>query len=187
MHTLKQFLKNSTIASLLKGQSSEHSIPQARVNTRSSISFTSLLQQLTSAHPYWQTIVDPFDGMLPTPCGWLLFSSAFVQCLTLANQLNQIFQAGTNTNSPFVCIWGNIYGICDFKKTTAIAIQIKCHPSHKIAIQTPLLFLISPSAIDNQDPRYIFQDKWCSSLLTRSLLQMQIMPVRFETNSTSKP
>ena len=95
--------------------------------------------------------------MLPTPCGWLLFSSAFVQRLTLANQLNQIFQAETNIDTPFQCIWGNIYGIGDFKKTTAPAIQIKCHPSHKIAIQTLLLSLISPSAIDNQDPRYIFQ------------------------------
>ena len=53
--------------------------------------------------------------------------------------------------------WGNIYGIGDFKKTTAPAIPIKCYPSHKIAIQTLLLSLISPSAVDNQDPRYIFQ------------------------------
>jgi hypothetical protein len=78
MHTLKHCLKNSTIASLLKGQLSEHQILQARVNTRASISFTYLLHQLTSAHPHWQTIVDLFDCMLPTPCGWLLFSSAFV-------------------------------------------------------------------------------------------------------------
>ena len=95
--------------------------------------------------------------MLPTPCGWILFSSAFVQRHTLANQLNQIFQAETNIDTPFQCIWGNIYGIGDFKKTTAPAIQIKCHPSHKIAIQTLLLSLVSPLAIDNQDPRYIFQ------------------------------
>ena len=157
MHTLKHYLKNSTIASLLKGQPSEHPVLWAGVYTRSSISFTSLLHQLTSAHPHWQTKVDPFDGMLPTPCEWLLFSSAFAQCLTLANQLNQIFQAKTNIDTLFLCIWCNIYGIGDFEKTTAPAILIKWHPSQKIAIQTLLLSLISPSAIDNQDPRYIFQ------------------------------
>jgi hypothetical protein len=137
MHTLKHYLMNSSIASLLKGQPSEHPILRARVNTRASISFTSLCHQLTSAYPHWKTIFDPFDGMLPMPCGWLLFSSAFVQHLTLANQLNQIFQAETSIDTTF----------------QAPAILIKCHPSHKIAIQTLLLSLISPSAIDSQDPR----------------------------------
>ena len=61
------------------------------------------------------------------------------------DQLNQIFQAETNIDTPFQCIWGNIYGIGDFKKTTAPAIQIKCHPSHKIAIQTLLLPQLSLS------------------------------------------
>ena len=88
----------------------------------------------------------------------LLFSSAFVQRFTLANQLNHIFKAETKIDTPFLCIWANaIYGIGDFKKTTAPAIQIKCHPSHKNAIQALLLTLISPSAIDTQDSRYIFQ------------------------------
>ena len=34
---------------------------------------------------------------------------------------------------------------------------MKCHPTHKQAIQTLFLKLISPIAIDNKDPRYIFQ------------------------------
>ena len=157
VYTLKHYLKNSTIASLLKGNPSDQSTLRARVNTRISIPITSLLQQISSAHPHYKTIVDPFDGMLPIPCGWLLFPSAFVQRLTLANQLNHIFKAETEIDTPFLCIWANIYGIGDFKKTTAPAIQIKCHPSHKTAIQALLLTLISPSAIDTQDPRYIFQ------------------------------
>ena len=95
--------------------------------------------------------------MLPIPCGWLLFSSAFVQRLTLANQLNRMFKAETKIDTLFLCIWANIFGIGDFKKTTAPAIQIKCHPSYKTAIQALLLTLISPSAMDTQDSRYIFQ------------------------------
>ena len=157
VYTLKHYLKNSTIASLLKGNPSDQSNLQARVNTRISISITSLLQQISSAHPHYKTIVDPFDGMLPIPCGWLLFSSAFVQRFTLANQLNHIFKAETKIDTPILYIWANICGIGDFKKTTALAIQIKCHPSHKTEIQALLITLISPSAIDTQDPRYIFQ------------------------------
>ena len=108
-------------------------------------------------HPQYKTIVDPFDEMLPIPCGWLLFSSAFVQRLTLANQLNHVFKAEAKIDTPFLYIWANIYGIGDFKKLTVPSIQIKCHPSHKTAIQALLLTLISPSAINTQDSRYIFQ------------------------------
>ena len=95
--------------------------------------------------------------MLPIPCGWLLFSSAFVQRLSLANHLNHIFKAVTKIDTPFIYLWANKYVIGDFKKTTVPAIKIKCHPFHKTAIQALLITLISPSAIDTQDPRYIFQ------------------------------
>ena len=116
MHTLKHYLKSSTIASLLKGQPSEHPILWARVSTRSSISFSSLLHQLTLAHPHWKATVDLFDGMLPTPCGWLLFSSAFVQRLTLADQLNPILQAETNIDTPFLCIWATFMALETLKR-----------------------------------------------------------------------
>ena len=119
VYTLKHYLKNSTIASLLKGNLSDQPTLQAQVNTWISIHTASLLQQISSAHPHYKTIVDPIDGMLPTPCGWLLFSSAFVQRLTLANQLNHIFRAEIKIDIPFLCIWANIYGFRDSKKTTA--------------------------------------------------------------------
>ena len=144
VHTLKHYLKNSTIASLLKGNPSVQHTLQAQLNTWTSIPIASLLQQISSAHPHYKTIVDPFDGMLPIPCGWLLFSSAFVQRLTLANQINHIFKAETKIDTPFLCIWANMYGIGDFKKTTVPSFQIKCHPSCKTAIQALLLTLISP-------------------------------------------
>jgi hypothetical protein len=95
--------------------------------------------------------------MLPTPCGWLLFSSSFIQRVALATQLQTIFQAASGIDTPFQCIWTNIYGIGDYRRSTSPAIQIKCHPIHKQAIQTLFTELISPSAIDKQDPRYIFQ------------------------------
>ena len=157
VHILKQYLKNSTIATLLKGDPSVQPNLQTKVNMWTSISIASLLQQISSVHPDYKTIVDPFDGMLPIPCGWLLFLSTFVQCQTLANQLNHNFKEETKIDTPFICIWANKYGIRYFKKTTVPAIQLKCHPSHKPAIQALLLTLISPSAIDTQDSKYIFK------------------------------
>ena len=78
VHTSKYYLKNRTITSLLKGNSSDQPTLRAQVNTRTSIPITSLPQQIASTHPHYKTIVDPFDGMLPIPRGWLLFSSGFV-------------------------------------------------------------------------------------------------------------
>ena len=116
----------------------------------------------------WQIIIDPYDGMLPTPCGWLLFSSSFIQRVALANQLQTIFQAASDIDTPFQCIWTNMYGIGDYRRSTSPAIQIKCHPVHKQAIQTLFMELISPSAIDKQDPQYIFQR--CMVFMTQDML-----------------
>ena len=50
--TLKHFLKNSTIAYLLEGQTSDHFIHRAQVNTFPCISVSSQLQQAISANPH---------------------------------------------------------------------------------------------------------------------------------------
>jgi hypothetical protein len=78
VHILKHYLKNSTIASQLK-QDPHNNIFLAPLLTHSSIPATSLMQQNRSTHCACQIIIDPYDGMLPTPCGWLLFSSFFIQ------------------------------------------------------------------------------------------------------------
>ena len=153
VHTLKHYLKNSTIASLLK-QDPHNNTFWVRLLTNSSISTSFLIQQIRSIYPAWQIIIDPYDGMLPTPCRWLLFSSSsFIQRVALAKQLQTIFQASSDIDTPFQCIWTNIYGIDGYRHSTSPAIQIKCHPVHKQAIQTLFMELISPSAIDKQDPQ----------------------------------
>ena len=81
----------STIAYLFNSnhqmiQSSRHeSIPVP------GILYTSI-QQLTSAHPHWQTIVDLYNGMLPTSFRWLFFSSLSIECFTLANHSTKSFK-----------------------------------------------------------------------------------------------
>ena len=69
VHTSKYYLKNRTITSLLKGNSSDQPTLSAQVNTRTSIPIASFLQQISLVHPHYKTIVDPFDGMLPIPHG----------------------------------------------------------------------------------------------------------------------
>lgn len=143
-----------------------------QVNTRSSISFTFLLQQLSSACPHCQTIVDGFDGKLPIPHCWFFFSSAFIQHLTLAGQLKQLnhmFQADTKIDTYSLCILANLYGIGNLKKTTATVIQIKCHLFHEIAIQdfSTLSFLLQPSTPKTLGTSQ--RDKWFFSPLTCSL------------------
>ena len=103
-------------------------------------------------------------------CGWLLFSFSYIQRVALANQQQTIFQAASDIDTPFQCIWTNIYGIGNYCCSTSPAIQIKCHPVHKQAIQTLFMELISPSAIDKQDPRYIFQQ--CMVFMTQDMLSI---------------
>ena len=154
---------------MLKGHTSEHPTLCAQLNTQTNTSIASSLQQLSSSHPHYQTIVNPFDAMLPVPCGRFLFLKVFVQCLTLANQLNHICKAETEIDTTFICIWANIYSIVGTKMTTAPAIQIKCHSSYKAAIQALLLTLVSPLQLMPKTPGISFRGKWCSSLMICSL------------------
>ena len=87
--TLKHFLKNSTIAYLLEGQTSDHFIHRAQVNTFPGKSLLSHLQQPISANPHYRIKVDLYEGTLLTSCRWLPFSLLFVRHCTLANQLFQ--------------------------------------------------------------------------------------------------
>ena len=157
VQNLKHYLKNSNIATLLKKKHQDFFTLRACVQVHSSISATSLISELRSTHPDWIIIVDPYNGILPTPCGWLLFSSSHIQRVALASQLQSIFRNSSNIDTPLQCICANIQGIGDYHRSTAPAIQIKCRPTHTQAIQTLFLELIPPTATDNNDPRYIFQ------------------------------
>ena len=157
VHTLKHYLKNSNIPTLLKQGIQGPPTFHTRHQTRSSISASSLTHQIRLIHPDWHIIIDPYDGMLPSPCGWLLFSSPHIQRVVLANQLQTIFYTSSSIDTPLQCIWTNIQGFGDYQQSTAPAIQIKCHPSHKQAIQTLFLEIIFPTATDKEDPQYTFQ------------------------------
>ena len=170
VQNLKHYLKNSNIATLLKQEHQDFFTLQVCIQVHSSISATSLISELRSPHPDWIIIVNPYDGMLPTPCGWLLFSSFHIQRVALASQLQSIFSTSSNIDTPLQCIWTNIQGIGDYCQSTAPAIQMKCHPTHKQAIQTLFLELISPTAIDNEDPQYIFQS--CMVFMTPDMLSI---------------
>ena len=97
-----------------------------------------------------------------------------------------IVKEETEIDTPFLCIWANIYGTGNFKKTATPAIHIKCHPSHMTTIQALLLTLISPSAMTPKIPGISFRDKWCSSLSICSTSQIQIMLAWFVTNLNFK-
>ena len=156
VHMLKHYLKNSNITTSLKQGIQGPPTFCAHLQTHSSISAISLTHQMGLIHPDWYVIIGPYDGMLTSPCRWLLFSSPHIQRVALANQLQTIFHTSSNIDRPLQCIWTNIQGIGDYQRSTAPAIQIKCHPSHKQAIQTLFLEIFSPTAIDKEDPQYIF-------------------------------
>ena len=157
IHTLKHYLKNSNIPTSLKQGIQGSPTFYAQLQTHSSISAISLTHQIGLIHPDWYVIIDPYNGMLLSPCRWLLFSSPHIQRVALANQLQTIFYTSSSIDTPLQCTWTNIQGIGDHQQSTAPAIQIKCHPSHKQAIQTLFLEIISPKAIGKEDMQCIFQ------------------------------
>ena len=156
IHTLKHYLKYSNITTLFKQETQGPPTFHARLQTYSSISAISLTHQIGLIHPDWYVIIYPYNGMLPSPYELLLFSSPHIQRVALANQLQIIFHTSSSIDTPLQCIWTNTHSIGDYQQSTAPAIQIKFHPSHKKAIQTIFLEIISPTAIDKEDPQYIF-------------------------------
>ena len=100
--------------------------------------------------------------MLPIPCVQLLFSWTFVQCLTLANQLNQVINAETKNRYSLYhlhlaqLLW---HWQLQRDRSTSKSNGIKWNQLHKSATQALLLTLISPSVIDTQDSRFIFQSQ----------------------------
>jgi hypothetical protein len=109
------------------------------------------MHQLRPTHLSKQYIGDPYGSMLPAPFGWYLVPSSFMQRVGLANQQQTTFRADSDIDTPFQCIWTNINDIGDYWESTALAVQIKCHPAHKQSIKTLFVELVFPPAIDKQD------------------------------------
>ena len=104
VQNLKHYLKNSNIATPLKQVHQDFFTIWACVQIHYRICATSFISQLRSPHPDWLIIVDPYDGMLSTPCGWLLFSSSHIHRVALRSQLQSIFRTSCNIDTPQQCI-----------------------------------------------------------------------------------
>ena len=124
--------------------------------------------------------------MLPIPYGRLLFSSAFIQCFTLANQLNHIFKAETKkTLLSSEC--EPIYMALETSRRQQRQ-SSKSSAIHPIRLQyksfSSLSFL--PLPLTPKTSGLSFRGKWCSSPLIYSLSQMQTMLAWFVANLNSK-
>ena len=124
--------------------------------------------------------------MLPIPYGRLLFSSAFIQCFTLANQLNHIFKAETKkTLLSSAC--EPIYMALETSRRQQRQ-PSKSSAIHPIRLQYKLSSLLSflPLQLTPKTPGIYFRGEWCSSPQICSLSQMLTMPVWSVTNMNFK-
>ena len=126
-------------------------------------------------------------ALLPTPCEWLLFSALYFQQEALASQLLSVFRTNSSVETPLQWVLTSIHKIGNHHPLPAPTIQFRCHPIFKNVIQMLLLELISPKAIDNEDPCYIFQH--CMTLWhwTWPPSLMKHMPVFSWTKTISRP